>query len=215
MGLNFRGSISQGVVSGLDRAIVAVSEDSGSSREYDDIRNLESNPSSDFVPMEGLIQVDAAINQGNSGGPLINSLGQVIGINTARNQNGEGMGFAIPINTAKPIVDSIKATGEFHRVYIGVTPVDVSEFLQSYPESDFGVESGAYVYRVTPGSPAEAAGIQETDIIVEVDGKKIDTSLQLIKHLLGYKAGDVVEVRVVRDKQERTVKVTLTDVLPE
>ncbi|MDR1573032.1 MAG: trypsin-like peptidase domain-containing protein [Clostridiales Family XIII bacterium] len=196
MGLNFRSSISQGVVSGLDRNIVA---SSGSDQNA--------------VPMEGLIQVDAAINVGNSGGPLVNSLGQVIGINTARNQDGEGMGFAIPINTAKPIVDSVKATGEFHRVYMGVTPVDVTEFLQAYPQSDLGAESGAYVYRLSPDSPAEAAGIQEKDIIIEVDGKQINTSSELIKHLLGYKSGDVAKVKIIRDKRQMTFDVTLTDSL--
>jgi S1-C subfamily serine protease len=195
MGLDFRSSISQGVVSGLDRTILA---SSGSSVQ-------------DAVRMEGLIQVDAAINVGNSGGPLLNSIGQVIGINTARNQNGEGMGFAIPINTAKPIVDSIKTTGEFHRVYLGVEPVDVSEFLRVYPQSDLGVDSGAYVYRLTPEFPAEAAGIRAQDIIVEVDGKKINTSSELIKHLLRYKSGDTVEVKVVRDKRQLRFNVTLTE----
>jgi S1-C subfamily serine protease len=197
MGLDFRSSVSQGVVSGLDRTIVASSGTAGESP----------------VQMEGLIQVDAAINNGNSGGPLVNSLGRVIGINTARNQYGEGMGFAIPINTAKPIVDSVKATGEFHRVYLGVTPVDVTEFLQAYPQSDLGVENGAYIYRISPGSPAEAAGIQEKDIIVEVDGKKINTSSELIKHLLGYRAGDTVNVKIIRDKRQLTFDVTLTDSL--
>jgi S1-C subfamily serine protease len=197
MGLNFRSSVSQGVVSGLDRTIVA---SSGGTEEG-------------AVQMDGLIQVDAAINVGNSGGPLVNSLGQVIGINTARNQNGEGMGFAIPINTAKPIVDSVKATGEFHRVYIGVEAYDVSEFLQNNPETDLGVYSGAYINRLTAGSPAEAAGIKEGDVIVEVDGKQINTSSALIKHLLRYKSGDVVEVKVVRDREQMTFDVKLTDSL--
>jgi S1-C subfamily serine protease len=198
MGLNFRSSVSQGVVSGLDRTIVA---SSGSGQ--------------DAVQMEGLIQVDAAINVGNSGGPLVNSLGQVIGINTARNQNGEGMGFAIPINTAKPIVDSVKATGEFHRAYIGVEAMDVSEFLRAYPQSDLGVDSGAYISRLTPGFPAEAAGLRENDIIIEVDGKQINTSSELIKSLLGYKAGDVVKVKVVREKRQMSFDVTLAANSPE
>ncbi|MDR1246154.1 MAG: trypsin-like peptidase domain-containing protein [Clostridiales Family XIII bacterium] len=199
MGLDFRGSISQGVVSGLDRTIMTVSGD--------DVRYSGDNT----VEMDGLIQVDAAINVGNSGGPLINSLGQVIGVNTARNQNGEGMGFAIPINTAKPIVDSVKTTGEFHRVYIGITPVNVTEYLAAFPQSDIGVESGAYVYRLSPDSPAEAAGIVEGDVIIEIDNKQIDTSSQLIKSLLGYKTGEVVKVKIVRDKRQMTLDVTLTD----
>jgi S1-C subfamily serine protease len=198
MGLDFRSSISQGVVSGLDRSILAVS----------DARVTETNRP---VEMEGLIQVDAAINVGNSGGPLINSLGQVIGVNTARNQNGEGMGFAIPINTAKPIVDSVKATGEFHRVYIGITLGNVTDYLAANPQSDLGTESGAYVGSVTPGLPAESAGIAEGDVIIEVDGKKIDTSSQLIKHLLSYKTGDIAKVKILREKRQMTFDVTLTD----
>jgi S1-C subfamily serine protease len=204
MGLDFRSSVSQGVVSGLDRTILTVSD---SDTRYIGVNNT--------VEMEGLIQVDAAINVGNSGGPLINSLGQVIGVNTARNQNGEGMGFAIPINTAKPIVDSVKATGEFHRVYIGITPANVTDYLAAYPQSDLGTESGAYVYRITPDSPAEAAGIAEGDVIVKIDGKQIDTSSQLIKGLLGYKAGETVEVEIIRDKRPVTIDVTLTDSLEQ
>ncbi|MDR2771590.1 MAG: trypsin-like peptidase domain-containing protein [Clostridiales Family XIII bacterium] len=196
MGLNFRSSVSQGVVSGLDRTIIA-----------------SSGTGQTPVQMEGLIQVDAAINEGNSGGPLVNSLGQVIGINTARNQNGEGMGFAIPINTAKPIVDSVKATGEYRRAYIGVEVWDVSEFLRDSPQTDLGVDSGAYIARLTPGSPAEAAGIREADIIIEVDGRQISTGSELIKHLLNYKAGDVAKVKIIREKQQMSFDVTLTDSL--
>ncbi|MDR2356026.1 MAG: trypsin-like peptidase domain-containing protein [Clostridiales Family XIII bacterium] len=196
MGLNFRSSVSQGVVSGLDRTIIA-----------------SSGTGQSAVPMEGLIQVDAAINVGNSGGPLVNSLGQVIGINTARNQDGEGMGFAIPINTAKPIVDSVKEKGEFHRVYIGVQAMDVADVLRSDPQLDLGTDSGAYVSALTPGSPAEAAGIQEKDVIVEVDGKQINTSSELIKSLLRYRSGDVAEIEIIRDKRSLRFEVTLTDSL--
>ena len=103
LGLEFQGSVTQGVISGLNRTIVATNDN-----------NTE-------VSMENLVQVDAAINAGNSGGPLLNSSGQVIGINTAKAESGENMGFAIPIDTAKPIIDSIKANGEFNRVYMGVS----------------------------------------------------------------------------------------------
>ena len=197
LGLDFRSSVSQGVVSGLDRTITA-SSGSGFGA---------------VIQMEGLLQVDAAINNGNSGGPLVNSKGEVIGINTAKNQEGEGMGFAIPINVAKPIVDSVKNTGEFHRVYIGITPQDVSNRLLNYPYLDLGVDKGAYVVSVTPGSPAEKAGVEENDIITELNGKEVRSSGDLIKQLLGYKSGDKVTLTVVRDKNTMHVDVILTDKL--
>ncbi|MDR3296594.1 MAG: trypsin-like peptidase domain-containing protein [Clostridiales Family XIII bacterium] len=196
LGLNFQSSVSVGVVSGLDRTIVT-SDGTGSRT----------------VKMEGLLQVDAAINSGNSGGPLVNSKGEVIGINTAKAQSVEGMGFAIPVNTAKPIVESVKETGAFQRVYIGISPVDVSVLLSEYPHLDLGATSGAYVNNVTQGSPAEAAGILEKDIITEIDGTKIGTSTELVKKLLGYHAGDRVSVTIVRDKIPMKVNVVLTDSL--
>jgi S1-C subfamily serine protease len=198
LGLEFRSSISQGVISGLDRTIVT-----------SDASDYSSAP----VQMEGLFQVDAAINQGNSGGPLVNSKGEVIGINTAKTQSGEGMGFAIPINTAKPIVESVKRTGEFHRVYIGVSTRDVAEIIESYPNVDLGVKTGAFVSSVTPGSPAEYAGLLADDIIVKLNGKDVKSSSDLIKQLLGYSAGDKVEITLMRDKQTKSFTVTLTDSL--
>ncbi|MDR0425509.1 MAG: trypsin-like peptidase domain-containing protein [Clostridiales Family XIII bacterium] len=196
LGLDFRSSVSQGVVSGLDRKILA-SDSSG----------IGGRP----VQMEGLMQVDAAINQGNSGGPLVNSKGEVIGINTAKTQDGEGIGFAIPINTAKPIVESVKETGEFHRVYIGVSTYDVSAFIKEYPHLDLGTATGAYVSSVTQGSPAERSGIRKDDIIVQVNDREIRTSSELAKNLLGFKSGDVVEVTLIRDKERITLSVALTD----
>jgi S1-C subfamily serine protease len=195
MGLEFRSSVSQGVVSGLDRTITA-----GSGGGFNEA-----------VEMEGLLQVDAAINSGNSGGPLVNSKGEVIGINTAKNQNGEGMGFAIPINVAMPIIRSVKETGEFHRVYIGITPRNVTDLLQAYPHVDLGVDKGALVVSVTPGSPAEKAGVKENDIITELNGKEVRSSGDLIKQLLGYKSGDSVQITIVRDKNTIHMNIILTD----
>ncbi|MDR1136526.1 MAG: trypsin-like peptidase domain-containing protein [Clostridiales Family XIII bacterium] len=196
LGLDFRSSVSQGVVSGLDRKIMA-SDSSG----------LSGRP----VQMEGLMQVDAAINQGNSGGPLVNSKGEVVGINTAKTQDGEGIGFAIPINTAKPIVESVKKTGEFHRVYIGVSTNDVSALINEYPHLDLGTTTGAYVASVTQGSPAERAGIKKDDIIVKVNDMDIRTSSELAKKLLGFNSGDQLEVTIIREKQTITVTAILTD----
>ena len=196
LGLQFQGSVTQGVVSGLNRTIVA---SSGTNQ----------------TTMENLIQVDAAINSGNSGGPLLNSEGHVIGINTAKAESGENMGFAIPINQTKPIIESIKETGEYSRAYMGVSVTNVAEILQQNPTIDLGTKTGAYVVQITQGSPAEAAGLQERDVIVEVDGTAIKSRNDLINLLLKYSSGDEISVQFYRDGQVKTAKVTLINMTQE
>ena len=190
LGLEFNNSITQGVISGLNRNITA----------SDGLGNA--------VPMEGLIQVDAAINSGNSGGPLLNSTGQVIGINTAK-ASADGMGFAIPINTAKPIIDKVLKTGSFERVYMGVSAANASDISEQYPNLKLSVNKGAFITAVTIGSPADDAGLIMKDVITKVDGKAINGSEDLIKTLLNYSAGEIVTVTYIRDGKEATVKVNL------
>jgi S1-C subfamily serine protease len=158
--------------------------------------------------MEGLIQVDAAINPGNSGGPLLNAEGFVIGINTAK-ASAEGMGFAIPINTVKPIIDKVIATGSFERAYMGVTTSNAADIADQYPDLDLGVDKGAFVNAVTISSPADKAGLIMKDVIIAVNGKKVDTSTELIKELLNYSAGDTVKITYVRSGKEQTADVKL------
>lgn len=196
LGLEFQGSVTQGVVSGLDRTITASSD------------NKE-------VQMENLIQVDAAINSGNSGGALLDSKGQVIGINTAKAESGENMGFAIPINTAKPIIESIKETGEYSRAYMGVSVVNLEDISEQIGTQNLGTDTGAYLYQVTKGSPAEAAGLKEKDVIVEVDSNKIESKNDLINLLLKYESGDTVSVKYYRDGKVATTNVKLTSELQE
>jgi S1-C subfamily serine protease len=199
LGLDFNGSITQGVVSGLGRSITA----SDGSRS---------------TTMEGLIQVDAAINSGNSGGPLLDKEGKVIGVNTAKAQ-AEGMGFAIPINTAKPIVEKVIKTGGFERVYMGVSATDAGVIAEQYPNLGINKdEKGAFITAVSGDSPADNAGLKMKDIITSVDGKNIETSTDLIKVLLNYSAGDEVKVVYKRDGKEDSVEVKLanqTDVYGE
>lgn len=201
LGLAFDRTVTQGVISGLDRSIT-VSD--GQSQ----------------LTMDGLMQTDASINSGNSGGPLLNSKGLVIGINSAKAQSGEGLGFAIPINTAKPIVDEIKTKGEFKRSYIGIKGASVSDYLQAYPEAKLGTETGVYIVQIYTDSPAAAAGLREGDIITELEDKKIETMTQLISGLFQYRPGDSVKLSVLRDQRPMTVTVTLismdeTPELPE
>ncbi|MBR0139576.1 MAG: trypsin-like peptidase domain-containing protein [Firmicutes bacterium] len=197
LGLEFQRSMSQGIISGLDRSIEVES----------------SATSTGAITMEGLLQTDATINSGNSGGPLLNSKGQVIGINTAKASDGEGMGFAIPINVAKPIVEQIKETGQFVRPYIGISGASLEESGNSSEvlKEHYGTDKGIYVYDVTEGGGAYRAGIQKEDIITEVNGIAVGTMNRLNSVLVGYKPGDTVTLTVIRGGSEIKLDVTLTD----
>ncbi|MBR5925876.1 MAG: trypsin-like peptidase domain-containing protein [Firmicutes bacterium] len=194
--LQFERSMTQGIISGLNRTIRATSSNSSSA-----------------TTMEGLIQTDATINAGNSGGPLLNSRGQVIGISSARSEVGENMGFAIPINTAKPIVEQIKATGQFVRAYLGIRGVGLgeqSQYSTEQLEKEFGTSDGVYVSALIEGGGAEKAGLQEGDIILSVDGTAVNTMNKLNTILISHKVGDSVEVSYIRGGKTATVSVTLT-----
>ena len=197
LGLEFQRSMSQGIISGMDRSI-----------------EVESSASSTgAITMEGLLQTDATINSGNSGGPLLNSKGQVIGINTAKASDGEGMGFAIPINVAKPIVQQIKETGKFVRPYLGIRGAALEESGNSSEAliEHFGTDKGIYVSEVTAGGGAEAAGLQSGDIIIKLHGTVVNTMNKLNSLLVGYKPGDTVDLTVLRGGNEIEVDVKLTD----
>ena len=195
LGLQFERSISQGIISGLDRTIT-----------------VSSNGSSGTT-MEGLMQTDATINGGNSGGPLLNAEGKVIAINTAKASDGEGMGFAIPINVAAPIVAQIKETGTFVRAYIGISGIGLDEQTQYNSQQlldNFGTDKGIYVSQLTDGGGAKAAGIKEGDIIIKVDGTEVGTMNKINKVLVSHKVGDKVQVEFIRDKKTKTCEVTLS-----
>jgi serine protease Do len=162
-----------------------------------------------------VIQTDAAINPGNSGGALVNIAGQVIGINSLKiAQSGvEGIGFAIPVNDARPIINSLIQYGKVPRPYLGVKLADLNQLSQdawgilSLPNS---VDSGVVVVEVAPGTPADIAGLQRGDVIVALDGNPVGSSSELRKYLYkNKKIGDKVEVTYYRNGQKRTTTVTL------
>ncbi|MCF0151233.1 MAG: trypsin-like peptidase domain-containing protein [Firmicutes bacterium] len=194
LGLEFERSMSQGIISGKERVI-------------------EVGTASSSTTMEGLLQTDATINSGNSGGPLLNSRGEVIGINTAKASDGEGMGFAIPINVAKPIVEQIIQTGRFERAYIGISGGALEE--TSYASQDlidhFGTDKGIYVSNVSEGGGAEAAGIQEGDIIIRLNGTTVNTMNKLNSLLVRFLPGDSVTLTVLRKGETLEIDVTLTN----
>ena len=145
-----------------------------------------------------MIQTDAAINAGNSGGALLNSKGELIGINTAKNAAGEGIGFAIPINTAKNILQNIIEKGEFKPLYIGISGMDVKRYKRLTGEN-IKTDSGIVVLEVLSNSPAEIAGIKVNDVILELDsGKKIDSMNAMRKILINHKEGDELKAKILR-----------------
>jgi serine protease Do len=159
----------------------------------------------------GMIQTDAAINSGNSGGPLINTLGEVVGVNSViftPNQGNIGIGFAIPINKVKAIVESLKRSGKIERnFWTGLEVQTVDQRVARY----FGMErvEGVIVADVQKGSPAERAGFQVNDIIVRANGEKIPDDGALISLISDAKVGDVISMRVLRDKKEVILKLKL------
>jgi len=186
LGLEFAGSVTAGVISALDRKVTT----------DDKILNL--------------IQTDAAINPGNSGGALVNSKGQVIGINTVKiSVTGvEGLGFAIPINDAKPIIDQLIMFGYVKgRPFIGISGREISEIIAR----QYGLPVGIFVMDVTAGSGADKAGIRAGDIIVSLADKEVKTMEDLDEIKKNYKAGDKVNVVVVRNGERLTLELVFSE----
>lgn len=183
LGLDLQSTLTSGYISGLNRTI-----------------NMKNGAS-----MDGLIQTDAAINGGNSGGALLNSKGQLIGINTAKASGGEGIGFAIPINIAKSIVNEIKEKGNFESVKLGIQGVDL-KIYEKYFQVNTGAENGAVIIKVEPASPAGKAGLQANDIILKIGDKDISGMNDIRKALLDYRIGDEVELEILRNGNKEKVK---------
>lgn len=195
---NFRNTVTAGVVSALNRSV----------------------PGSG---MEGLIQTDAAINSGNSGGPLINLRGEVVGINTlvVRNDLGfgssapvEGLGFAVPSSIFANVADQIIRTGQVRYPFLGITYLMIDGEVAA--EYNLPVQNGAYINAgisgqpaVLPNTAAAQAGLREGDIILAVNDQRLDGTVSLRQLLLQYRPGDTVELTILRDGQEQRVSVTL------
>ncbi len=158
-------------------------------------------------PYDDFIQTDAPINPGNSGGPLINLRGEVVGINTAIAAGGQGIGFAIPVGTAKLVVPELAANGRVTRAWLGVSTQEVTPDLAK--TLGLAEARGALVSGVVGDSPAGKAGIQKGDVIVELDGKAVKTSRDLPRLVAGTPAGKTVAVKVLRDGRDVTLRATL------
>ena len=200
LGLQFSGSITQGIISGLERTIeVDINEDG----------------QTDWNTQ--VIQTDAAINPGNSGGALVNMSGQVIGINSMKIAEAavEGIGLSIPIDSVIPIITDIEEYGEVKRPFLGVNLASVEEISQYHQQNTLklpnGVTSGVAITGVQSGSPAAIAGIKEFDVIIEMDGEKVNDVVELRQYLYNEKKiGEKVKLTFYRDGKKQTAEVTLT-----
>ena len=157
--------------------------------------------------MEDLIQTDATINPGNSGGPLINTKGEVIGVNSIKIQEAEGIGFAIPINTIKPIIESFKNTGKFEEAYLGIFAYDKGMAL--YLDSGINFDTGIYVAQVSSDGPSSLSAIKVGDIITKIDDITINKMSTLRSYIYTKKPGDEVNLSILRNKKEYNVKIKL------
>lgn len=184
----FENTVTTGVVSGLGRAVNAGDPFSGSTERLDN-----------------LIQTDAAINPGNSGGPLLNSAGQVIGVNVATTEGAQNIGFAVPINAIKPLVDEFVRTGSVSKAFLGVSYRLITRDVALLNE----VPQGAYIQEVVKGSPAEKAGIAPGDIITKLDGQSINAENKVSEIIQKKKPGDSISVEIWTDGNTRTINATL------
>ncbi len=193
----FKNTVSVGVVSGLSRSITA----------GDTFGNTET--------LDHVIQTDAAINPGNSGGPLLDLSGNVIGVNVAIAQGSQNIGFALPINSVKSAIESVKTTGKIIRPFLGIRYMTVNSEVKD--ANNLSVDYGVIVkagknpndLAVIPGSPADKAGIVENDIILEVDGVKLDENNTLASIIRQKNVGQTINLKILHKGTEKIVKVTL------
>ena len=192
LGLDLQSTLTSGYISGLNRSITL----------------------QDGNVMDGLIQTDAAINSGNSGGALLNAEGKLIGVNSAKPSSSEGIGFAIPVSTVRPIVRRILESGSYKPLYLGVTGYNV-ETVNQISQTPLPVDSGVVVRSVMKGSPAESAGVKKDDIILNLDGKSVDSMNALKTLLLQYKLEDKASLTVLRKGKEVKLEIIFKEFIPQ
>lgn len=190
IGFEFRRTVTSGIISAKNRTI-----------------KIEETDKSSY--MTDLIQTDATINPGNSGGPLIYPNGQVLGINTVKISSAEGIGFAIPINIVKPIIESFKNTGGFEEATIGIYAYDKEVIPYLNASSNVSFEKGIYVAQITKNGPVDGTELKEADIITSIDDVSLNTMNDLRQYIYTKKPNDEVILKVTRGKINKEIKVRL------
>lgn len=184
LGLSFDRTVTSGIISGLNRTVLL----------------------SDAGEIDELIQTDASINPGNSGGPLLNNRCEVIGINTVKIQTGEGLGFAIPINNAKAIIQELLETGNFEKVKMGIRTIDLASYREIYDVSFGDIVDGIYIIKIVEGSAAERAGLLAGDILIGIEDDVMESTQQLNRKLYQYRPGDIIFVEVIRESERLQIQ---------
>ena len=189
VGYELQRTVTSGIISGTNRIITT---------EDDNTKSY----------LEGLIQTDATINQGNSGGPLINKNGEIIGITTLKIEDAEGIGFAIPINIVKPILKKLVETGKFEEPYLGISGYDKE--VIPYLSSNINFEEGIYIEEIDKQGPLKDSGIKNGDIIEKIDNLQIESMNQLKEYIYEKNIGDEVILQIKRNNKKIQVKAKLS-----
>lgn len=189
LGLEFQRSVTSGIISGLHRSVQVSTSN----------------------VIEDLIQTDASINPGNSGGPLLNSKGEVVGINTAKIKSAEGLGFSIPINEAKAIVEEVVKNGSYKTVFMGISGISVEDY-QARLGVKLTTDKGVILIQVSENTPASRAGLLNGDIVTKIDNIEIDNMNKLKKALYRYKQGDKATLTIIRNNTEEKIDIEFTDI---
>ncbi len=188
IGFEFQRTVTSGIISALNRTITF------KENEQD-------------VYMSNLIQTDATINPGNSGGPLVNNNGEIIGINTVKITSAEGIGFAVPINVIKPILNKLENEGRFEEASIGIFAYDKD--VIPYLDANLNFDTGIYVAQVSLDSPAFKSGLQIGDVIIKIDNNVLEKMCDLREYIYTKNVGDNVNLTVLRDNRETNIEVKL------
>ena len=209
IGFEFQKTVTSGIVSALNRTII-FDESNPTSFENNEqsINNSFQKSNGNEIYMSNLIQTDATINPGNSGGPLINNNGEIIGINTVKITSAEGIGFAVPINVIKPILQKLEAEGEFEEASLGIFAYDKN--VIPYLNSNIKFDTGIYVAQISLDSAAYRTGLQIGDVITKVDNVALEKMCDLREYIYSKNVGDTVNLTILRNNKEKNIEVRLS-----
>ena len=191
IGYEFQRTVTGGIISAVNRTLKIKNEDET------------------YSYMSNLIQTDATINPGNSGGPLIDKEGNIIGINTIKITTAEGIGFAIPINIIKPIIEKYEIYGEFKEAYLGIFAYDGS--VMSYVDENEKLTSGVYIEKITEDGPVNNTELEKGDIIIRIDNTSVNKMCELQEYIFSKNPGDEITLTILRNNKEKQIKIILRE----